>query len=332
MTTAVFGRLEALADPIRVRLLLALERQELTVRELQAVLQVPQSTASRHLKVLADAGLVELRSEGTSNWYRFLRERDGAGRRLWLAVRDEAARSPAARRDAERLRRVLAERHRASQRFFDSAAGQWDRVRRELFGARMALLAPLGLLDPGWVVGDLGCGTGEVAEVILPFVGRVIGVDESAAMRQAARRRLGDTPALELRAGTLEALPIADGELDAAMLVLVLHHLSDPLRALVEARRTLRPGGRLLVVDMVPHEHVEYRERMGHQWLGFGEAELAAWLAEAGFGGVRRRALPQDPDARGPALFVATARAEAPAPLITGAPLPEGHDIEGSTS
>src|SRR5262245_25119231 len=134
---AVFDRLSALADPIRGRLVLLLERQELTVREIQAALQLPQSTVSRHLKVLADHGLVVTRSEGTSNWYRTSpRDQDPGLRKLWNAVRDEVARSPAARRDAARLSRIVADRHLASQQFFASAAGQWDRLRTELFGDR----------------------------------------------------------------------------------------------------------------------------------------------------------------------------------------------------
>ncbi len=310
MTTAVFGRLEALADPIRVRLLLALERQELTVRELQAVLQLPQSTVSRHLKVLAEAGLVETRAEGTSNWYRFpSRNGDTGVRRLWLVVRDEAEGSPAAKNDARRLRAVLADRRRTSRRFFDSSAGQWDRLRKELFGERTPLIAPLGLLDPDWVVGDLGAGTGALAEALSVFVRRVIAVDESAAMRRAAERRLAEIDSVEVRAGSLEALPLEDGELDAALLVLVLHHLIEPARALAEARRVLRPEGRLLVVDMVPHDRSDYRERMGHQWLGFDRSVIEGWLAEAGFTAVRWRLLPQDAEAKGPALFAVSAKA-----------------------
>jgi ArsR family transcriptional regulator len=305
---AVFDRLSALADPLRGRLLLALERQELTVREVQAVLQLPQSTVSRHLKVLADSGLVVTRGEGTSNWYRMpARELDPAMRRLWLAVREEVAGSTAARRDTERLQRVLAERHLTSQRFFASSAGQWDRLRRELFGERAELLALLGLLDESWSVGDFGCGTGQIAAMLAQFVRRVVAVDESAAMLRSARQRARDLPNVEIRSGTLSALPVADGELDAALLVLVLHHANDPAQALAAARRTLRPGGKLLVVDMQPHDHAEYRDQMGHQWLGFSEPQLRGWLEEAGFGPIRFVTLPADPGARGPTLFAATA-------------------------
>ncbi len=297
-----------MADPIRGRLLLALERQELTVGELQAVLQLPQSTVSRHLKVLADLSLVTTRREGTSNWYRMPREPEPAERRLWLAVRDEVAGSAAARRDAARLTRILSERHLTSQRFFASAAGQWDQLRGELFGRSSELLALPALLEERWTVGDLGCGTGQLAATLAPFVHRVIGVDESAAMLRSARQRTRDLPNVELRSGTLEAPPLAPAELDAALLLLVLHHAPDPARVLSAAHRALKPDGKLLLVDMQPHEHLEYREQMGHQWLGFAEDELRGWVDQAGFGQPRFVALPPDPKAKGPPLFVLTAR------------------------
>jgi len=305
--TAIFDRLSALADPIRGRLLLALERQELTVRELQAVLQLPQSTVSRHLKVLADLNLVATRSEGTSNWYRMPREPEPAERRLWLAVRDEVAGSAASRRDAARLTRILSERHLTSQRFFASAAGQWDQLRGELFGRSSELLALPALLEERWTVGDLGCGTGQLAATLAPFVHRVIGVDESAAMLKSARQRTRELPNVELRSGTLEAPPLAPAELDVALLLLVLHHAPDPARVLSAAHRALKPDGKLLLMDMQPHEHLEYREQMGHQWLGFAEDELRGWVHQAGFGQPRFVALPPDPKAKGPPLFVLTA-------------------------
>lgn len=305
---AVYDRLSALADPIRGRVLLALEHQELTVRELQAVLQLPQSTVSRHLKVLADLGAVSTRAEGTSNWYRMVsRELEPALRRLWQAVRDEVADSVAASRDADRLQWVLAERHMTSQRFFASAAGQWDRLRREFFGERAELLALLGLLDESWTVGDLGAGTGHIAVALAPFVRRIIAVDESTAMLKAARKRAKDLPNVELRTGTLEVLPVADGELDAALLMLVLHHASDPVGVLASARRTLRSGGKLLIVDMLPHDRVEYREKMGHQWMGFSEEQIRVWLEEAGFRATRFTSLPIEAGAKGPNLFSVTA-------------------------
>jgi ubiquinone/menaquinone biosynthesis C-methylase UbiE/DNA-binding transcriptional ArsR family regulator len=293
-------------------LLLALHRHELTVREIQAALKLPQSTVSRHLKVLTDIGLIQPRSEGTSNWYRMTaRELTPQARKLWQVVRDELAGTPEARRDEERLERIVADRHLTSQRFFASAAGQWDKLRKDMFGERPELVALLGLLDSTWTVGDLGCGTGQLAATIAPFVRKVVAVDESAAMLKTAGQRARGLTNVELRHGTLEALPIAAGELDAALLVLVLHHASDPAAILAAAARALKPKGKLLVVDMVPHDHVEYREDMGHQWLGFDEPVLTGWALAAGFETPRFVALPAAAAAAGPGLFALTATAGA---------------------
>lgn len=305
-TLPIVDRLSALADATRGRLLFVLERHELTVGELCAVLQLPQSTVSRHLKVLADDGWVASRAEGTSRRYR-LAQPDDPARRLWQVVRESLAVAPGAAHDLQRLERVLAERRTRSRDYFRGVAGEWDRVRAELFGGRADLLALLALLDDRTVVGDLGCGTGAMAEALAPAVGRVIAVDDSEAMLGAARARLDGAPNVELRAGSLEALPIEDGALDAAVLSLVLHYVPEPLPALAEAARALRPGGKLLVVDMLPHDREDMRVDTGHVWPGFDEPLLAGWLAEAGFGRVRYRALPPEPQAKGPGLFVCTA-------------------------
>jgi ArsR family transcriptional regulator len=304
----IFDRLTALADPTRSRLLLLLDRHELTVGELCAALQLPQSTVSRHLKTLADEGWVSARAEGTSRRYKMpAAALDPSARELWQHVRDQVRATPSARQDLARAERVLQERRTTSQAFFASAAGQWDRVRAELFGAR-ADLAPLpALLDPAVVVGDLGCGTGHTTAALAPFVARVIAVDDSDAMLAAARERIGERPNVELRAGRLEALPIDDAALDVAVLSLVLHLAVDPPAALREAARVLRPGGCLLVVDMQPHEREDYRIAMGHLWLGFAPDQLDGWLTGAGFASPRLVALDPDPQAKGPALFTARA-------------------------
>jgi len=308
MTAAspILDRLTALADATRGRLLLVLDRHELTVTELCAVLQLPQSTVSRHLKVLADDAWVTSRAEGTTRRYRLAERLDQDAARVWQIVRESLA--PAAARDLERLERVIAERRTRSRDYFRGVAGEWDRVRAELFGRRADLLALLALLDDDWTVGDLGCGTGALSEVLAPAVGRVIAVDESEAMLGAARDRLHGMSNVELRAGSLEALPILDGALDAAVLSLVLHYVPEPARALAEAARVLAPGGRVLIADMQPHEREEYRHEMGHLWPGFAEDELRAMLRDAGFTRVRYRTLPPDSSAKGPGLFVCTAR------------------------
>jgi ubiquinone/menaquinone biosynthesis C-methylase UbiE/DNA-binding transcriptional ArsR family regulator len=305
--TGIFDDLTALSDATRSRMLLLLERHELTVSELCTVLQLPQSTVSRHLKTLADADWVTSRRDGTSRYYTLaLDERNSSTRRLWAVLREQVAASVSADQDARRLKGVLARRQTKSEEFFASSAGQWDRLRQELFGRASSLHALPALFDPRWVVGDLGCGTGQTTAAIAPFVARVVAVDRSGEMLQAARRRLRDQSNVDIRRGELETLPISDGELDVAIMMLVLHHVPDPAAVLGEAARVVRPGGRLVVCDMLPHDREEYKQQMGHVWLGFSEDQVARMLSVSGFEHPRIVAMPADPDAKGPALFVAS--------------------------
>jgi ubiquinone/menaquinone biosynthesis C-methylase UbiE/DNA-binding transcriptional ArsR family regulator len=303
---AILDRMASLADTTRSRILLLLDRHELTVGELCGITQLPQSTVSRHLKALGDAGWITARAEGTSNLYTMtLDDLDAPARRLWAIVREQVASSPSAAQDQRRLTSVLAERRTKSQEFFSSSAGQWDRMRDEMFGERFHLGALAAFADPAWTVGDLGCGTGQVSAALAPFVARVIAIDGSAAMLQSAKRRLQAFDNVELRRGDLEDLPVDDGLLDAAMLTLVLHHVPEPHDALAEVARVLKPGGRIVLVDMLPHDRDNYRQQMGHVWLGFSDDHIRTLLAGAGFDSVRIMALPPDPKAKGPALFVA---------------------------
>jgi ubiquinone/menaquinone biosynthesis C-methylase UbiE/DNA-binding transcriptional ArsR family regulator len=306
-TLAILDDLSALADITRDRLLLLVESQELTVSELCAVLQLPQSTISRHLKALADVGWVTSRAEGTSRLYS-LAKADLApeSRRLWLLVRDHVVDSPAAAEDHRRLQAVLAARRSKSQEFFSSAAGQWDHLRAELFGSTFHFQALAGLLDPDWVVGDLGCGTGPVTSALAPYVARVVAIDNSPAMLAAARRRMHGADNVEFRRGDLEALPVSDGELSAATLTLVLPYLPAPARVFQEVARVLARGGRVLVTDLVAHGRESYRQQLGHQWLGFSEPQIVEWLESAGFGRLRVHTLPASAETKGPGLFVAT--------------------------
>jgi ArsR family transcriptional regulator len=272
-------------------------------------MQLPQSTVSRHLKALADTGWIAARAEGTSNLYAMTRdELDPSARRLWVLVREQVGPTPAAAQDQRRVNTVLAERRSKSQEFFSSSAGQWDRLRDELFGERFHLAALPAFADAEWTVGDLGCGTGQMTAALAPFVKRVLAVDASAAMLQAAKKRLQSFDNVELRRGELEALPIDDGRLDAATLALVLHHLPEPVLALRDVSRVLKPHGRLLIVDMLAHERESYRQQMGHVWLGFSDEHVRRILNESGFDDVRVVPLSPDPKSKGPGLFVATAK------------------------
>jgi ArsR family transcriptional regulator len=305
---AILDHMSALADPTRCRLLLLLERHELTVSELCAVLRLPQSSVSRHLKTLADDDWVTSRRDGTSRFYSMpLDDLDSGASRLWPLIREQVATTATAGQDEQRLYDVLARRRAKSEEFFATAAAGWDRLRGDLFGDTFFLWAILGLIDPSLTVGDLGCGTGQLTETVAPHVHRVIAVDASDDMLTAARARLGKLSNVDLRKGDLEALPIPAGELDAAVMSLVLHYSPDPARALTEVARVLQPGGRVLIVDMLPHEHGEYQQQMGHVWLGFSDRQTTRFLTAAGFGNVRVRALPTDPRAKGPGLFAAVA-------------------------
>jgi SAM-dependent methyltransferase len=308
MVAPILDHMTALSDPTRCRMLMLLERHELTVSELCAVLQMPQSTVSRHLKTLSDDDWVASRRDGTSRFYSMpVDELDSGAKRLWPLIREQVASTTGASQDDRRLRGVLTRRRAKSQEFFATAAGGWDHLRGELFGDEFFLWAVLGLIDPALVVGDLGCGTGQLTETVAPYVRRVISVDGSTDMLDAARQRLGGAKNVELRQGELEGLPIDSGELDVAMLSLVLHYSPAPPRALAEVGRVVRTGGRVLVVDMQPHDRQEYQQQMGHVWLGFSDKQITRFLTGAGFGEVRVRMLPADPDAKGPALFAAIA-------------------------
>ena len=307
MRALVHDRLNTLADPTRGRLLLVLEGHELTVGELCAVLQLPQSTVSRHLRVLGDEGWIISRNEGTSRFYALSPKLETAAHRLWSVVREDLLHGTTARNDLARIGSVLAQRPTKSREFFAAVAAEWDSVRTELFGGIADLMALLGLLDDRWTLADLGCGTGRLSELLAPNVSHLIAVDASPEMLAAARERLAPFSNVDLRSGELEALPIDDRVLDAAVLALVLHHTAEPPRVLSEVRRVLRPGGRVVLVDMLPHERAEYAQQMGHVWLGFGDSQIKGWLAHAGFERVRLHQLPPDPSAKGPTLFAASA-------------------------
>ena len=265
------------------------------------------------------------RRDGTSRYYGLVQPLEPSAARLWPLIREQVSASAVAEQDDRRAKGVLDQRKSTSEAFFSKASGQWDRLRAELFGQAFHAQAALSLLDPALRVGDFGCGTGQLAAMLAPHVASVMAVDGSADMLQAARARLADFDNVEVRRGALEALPVDDGQLDVAVLALVLHHLPDPARALAEAGRVLVPGGRVLIVDMLPHERTEYQAQMGHVWLGFAEAQIRRWCDAAGFTSLRLAALPAEPSAKGPALFravamksggpaAASSRASSPAP------------------
>jgi ubiquinone/menaquinone biosynthesis C-methylase UbiE/DNA-binding transcriptional ArsR family regulator len=305
---ALLGWMESLGDATRLRLLRLVERRELGVADLCHVLQMPQSTVSRHLKVLGDQSWVRSRAQGTTRLYTMdLSSSDPAARRLWLIARDQTEGWATVNQDQLRLTRHLAGRHPAAQAFFAGAAGQWDRLRSELYGNAFTQQALLGLLPPEWVVADLGCGTGQTTALLSPHVRTVVGVDQSAAMLKAAQRRTAGLANVDLRRGTLESLPVDDGTCDGALLVLALTYVLDPPLAIREMARILRPAGRAVIVDLLRHDREDFRRDMGQQHNGFATETLAHWLSEAGLSAATCRELPPEPQAKGPALILATA-------------------------
>ncbi len=308
-TPALLNWLATLSDMARLRTLRLLGVEELSVGELAKILQLPQSTVSRHLKLLTEGGWLSRRTVGTASLYRMaLPELPAGARELWEFASAQLQLSPTVEDDNHRLSEVLAERRADGEAFFGRLGGEWDAVRRDLFGDAFAAEAMLGLLNPDWVVADLGCGTGSAAELIAPIVKRVIEVDREPAMLDAARKRLASWHNVEFRQGEITETPIGKSEVDAAITSLVLVYLDKPESAVREMGRILRPGGAAMIVDLVAHDRESYRQTMGHRHLGFGEADVRAWADDAGLGDVRYRRLRPDTDAKGPGLFVATMR------------------------
>lgn len=309
---SVMEMLAAISEMVRVRILRVLDRQELTVGEVANVVQLPQSTVSRHLKVLAEGAWLTRRAAGTATLYQLVMdELSPAARAVWVTVRTEIGETSEIKEDNRRLRDVLSARKLDSQAFFGRVAGEWDEVRARLFGSDFTARALLSLLPRDWTVADLGCGTGNISELLAPRCEKVCAVDLSEPMLAAARKRLKGVANVQFLAGALEKLPLETGSVDAAICALVLHHVKEPLAALREMRRilrTTRSGGMLLVIDMLEHGREEFRQQMGHAHLGFSPDTIQRLMHEAGFGSTRVDTLPIDPSARGPGLFVAIGR------------------------
>jgi len=313
--TRTVEHLSQLGDPLRLRMLRVLEREELSVGELVSIMQVPQSSGSRHLKVLFDGDWLVRRSAGTTAYYRLvIDDLDPSMRALWIAVRDHIDTIPEVKGDDSRLASVVAHRVSDSGTFFGRHAGRWDALRDEMFGQRFTDQALLGLLDDSWRVADLGCGTGNCTELLGPWVSHVAAIDRSPEMLDGARQRLkqvaGIVDHIDFVEADLTDLPFEDGSFDAAACMLVLHHINDPLGVLKEMRRILtteRGGGTALIVDMVDHERAEYRRTLGHEHLGFSTTRIKDLCEDAGFTSTRVITLNPDVSSEGPPLFVATA-------------------------
>lgn len=309
--TILLERLAALGDMARLRILRLLSREELSVGELARILQLPQSTVSRHLKLLHDGGWIFKRSEGTASLYRLDDQYlDEPAQQLWKVAAGQLGNGATFEHDDARLAEILAARRLDTRSFFGKIGGEWDDLRHDLFGHDFTLEALLTLLDERWTVADLGCGTGNVTALLAPLVKAVIAVDREGAMLDATRKRLAGVDNVYLRRGDLTKLPIDDGSIDAAVVSLVLHHLARPADAVKEIARTLTSDGVLLVIDMVAHDREIYHQTMGHEHLGFDEQTVSAWAEENDLRFVRYHRLRPDPAGKGPGLFAATFRRE----------------------
>ncbi|MBZ0173246.1 MAG: metalloregulator ArsR/SmtB family transcription factor, partial [Phycisphaerales bacterium] len=197
-------RLHALSDTQRLRMLRQLETNELSVGEVAKVFQLPQSTVSRHLTMLAKAGWLVKRQMGTATFYSLtLDDLEPEARGVWVVVRDQIGEGPETEEDDQRLLGVLADRKTDSVSFFGRIGGEWDAIRNELFGERLTALGLLSLLHADWTVADIGCGTGNAAELLAGCVDRVIAVDQSETMLEAARLRVGDDSRVSFVRGSL---------------------------------------------------------------------------------------------------------------------------------
>ena len=276
--------LRALSDPTRLRIVALLERDELSVNELQEITRLGQSRISTHLGLLQDAGLVQSRREGKRTFYKLNSQANGAvGEFIQLANRG-AKELPEHSHDQINLKRVLARRKEQAQVYFNQIAGRFDRVYGpgrswQAFGhLLLRILPPL-------VVADLGAGEGLLSELLARLCKRVIAADNSEKIVAfgAAKAKKNGLKNLEFRQGDLQNPPIEAGSVDLVVLSQALHHAEVPANALRSAHKILKPGGQILVLDLLRHNFEKAHDLYGDRWLGFAESDLHRWLEEAGF-------------------------------------------------
>ncbi|MEO0476213.1 MAG: metalloregulator ArsR/SmtB family transcription factor [Planctomycetota bacterium] len=300
--------MNCLADATRLRLLALLAEHELGVSDLCEVVQLPQSTVSRHLKILGDEGWAISRRQGTTNLYQVvLDELEERQRELWLITRDESSDWATLQQDKLRLQQLVLNKQQDADAFFADAAEQWESIRHDLYGNRFTTDAMLGLLPSDWTIADLGCGSGILSAELAPFVNQIIGVDNSEPMLIAAHQRNEDKDNIDLRKGELTALPIDDQSVNATLCVIVLSYIEDPAASIQEMARVLKPGGRAVIVDLLAHNRDPFRRQMGQVHSGFTTDRLTELFEQAGLSDIRCRPLPPAQDATGPALVIATA-------------------------
>jgi ubiquinone/menaquinone biosynthesis C-methylase UbiE/DNA-binding HxlR family transcriptional regulator len=284
LMASIIKILRVLADPNRLRILLLLAAEELSVAELQEILAMGQSTISTHLSQLKQAGLVEDRRTGKSSLYKLQAGASGAGDLLMKLLGQARQQIPEAEPDQSSMRRVVIKRQDKMRAFFDSVAGRLGKdyvPGRSWKGMAEALLR----LMPPMVIADLGAGEGAFALLLAQRATKVIAVDSSSKMIEVSREQAlrHGVKNVEYRLGDMEELPIEDRAVDLVFFSQSLHHALHPERAIQEAWRILVPGGRIVVLDLLKHRFEEAREIYADEWLGFSEAELETMLEKAGF-------------------------------------------------
>ena len=291
---SILKSFRVLAEPARARLVLLLEREELSVAELQEILSMGQSTISTHLAQLKQAGLVEDRRTGKNILYRL---KDHLAGHLMELVRESAAEIPETVQDSDAVLLVLRRRQDRVRAYFDELAGKFGREYlpgRSWKGLAEMLLA----LVPPLVIADLGAGEGTLSQLLARRAERVIAVDNSDRMVEygSALAREHGVANLEYRMGDLEVLPVDTASVDVALFSQSLHHAQHPQRAVAEAYRILKPGGRILLLDLVRHHFEEARELYADLWLGFTAVELQRFLRKAGFGEIETSVVHRETD------------------------------------
>jgi len=275
--------LRALSDPTRLRIVALLEKDELSVNELQEITRMGQSRISTHLGLLQDSGLVQSRREGKRTFYRPNPEADSMVREfIQLAIRG-AGELPEHDGDQINLKRILHRRREQAQVYFNQVAGRFDRVYGpgrswQAFGhLLLRILPPL-------TVADLGSGEGLLSELLARRCRKVIAVDNSEKIVAfgAAKAKKNNLKNLEFRLGDLQKPPIEPASVDLVVLSQALHHAAEPAKAVVAATRILKPGGQIMILDLAKHTFEKAHELYGDHWLGFAESDLQRWLEEAG--------------------------------------------------
>lgn len=296
----LLATLKALADENRLRLVAVLARGEFTVQELTAILASGQSRISHHLKVLAEAGLVAVKRQGTWAYYR-LAETEGLAGALLKPLRERFGELPGHQDDLLRLARILEERRRASRDFFERHARQWDEMAATVLPIAAHRAELLAQIPSAELIVEIGVGTGVLLAELSRRGERVIGIDHAPAMIGQARQRLLEDGLtnVELRLGEMSHLPLADATASVILLNMVLHHAADPAGVFLELRRVLAPAGHLVIADLMRHEEEWVRSELADQWLGFERCELEGWLNAAGFTITRFTEIPGNEHAQG---------------------------------